>query len=279
VKAMRGCKCQLHEKTLKNNPEIRHIDSENRQFKIFCEDCQDLFEIGYFLFYKRRETKTKICTICNKIDKHQSGLEINLQKFIKSVYEGTILNNYRIEGKELDIYLPELKLTFEFNGVYWHSNLYKENNFHLNKTKFFQILDISLIHIWEDDWAHKRDIIKSIISNKIGLTTNRIGARKCQIREVDNNLVRDFLNENHIQGFVGSKVKLGLFYEDELVSLMTFGNLRRSLGQKNKGDHWELLRFCNKLNTQVIGGASKLFRYFLNNFVVGQIISFCDYSR
>jgi len=244
-----------------------------------CNKCNSDFEITRQLFSHRKSGNVEICLGCNPIHSGKSGSENEVYSFISSIYSGEVIQGFRLDNKEIDIYLPHLKIGFEFNGVYWHSNLYKENNFHLNKTKFFQILDISLIHIWEDDWAHKRDIIKSIISNKIGLTTNRIGARKCQIREVDNNLVRDFLNGNHIQGFVGSKVKLGLFYEDELVSLMTFGNLRRSLGQKSKGDHWELLRFCNKLNTQVIGGASKLFRYFLKNFVVGQIISFCDYSR
>lgn len=261
---------KLHEKTLKNNPEIRHIDSENRQFKIFCEDCQDLFEIGYFLFYKRRETKTKICTICNKIDKHQSGLEINLQKFIKSVYEGTILNNYRIEGKELDIYLPELKLTFEFNGVYWHSEIFKHKNYHRDKTSICEKNGIQLIHIWEDDWLYKEDIIKSMIVNKIGRNTKKIFARKCQIKEVtDNNLIKEFLTKNHLQGFVGSTVKLGLFHNEILVSLMCFKN------QKGK---WELTRFCSILNHNIIGASSKLFNYFKNKYSNSDISTFSDKS-
>ena len=119
-----------------------------------------------------------------------------------------------------------------------------------------------------------------MILNKLGKTPNKIFARKTIIKVIDDNkLVRDFLDKNHIQGFVGSKIKIGLFYNNELVSLMTFGNLRKSLGQKSEEGSYELLRFCNVLNTTVIGGASKLFKYFLNNYNPNQIISYSDLSR
>lgn len=95
----------------------------------------------------------------------------------------------------------------------------------------------------------------------------------------NNDLIREFLIQNHIQGFVGSKYKIGLFYNNELVSLMTFGNLRKSLGQNKKEDHFELLRFCNKLNTSVVGGASKLLKYFIKEFKPKKIISYSDLSR
>lgn len=261
---------KLHQKTLQNNPEIKHIDSENRQFKIFCEDCQSLFEIGYFLFYKRRETKTKICTICNKIDKHQSGLEVNLQNFIKKVYNGIILHNHKIEGKEVDIYLPELKLALEFNGVYWHSEIFKHMNYHKEKTEICEKNGIQLIHIWEDDWLYKEDIIKSMIVNKIGMNKNKIFARKCQIRELtDNNIVKEFLNKNHLQGFVGTTVKIGLFHNETLVSLMCFTY------QNNK---WGLVRFCSLLDHNIIGSSSKLFNYFTKKYCNSNIFTFSDKS-
>ena len=113
---------------------------------------------------------------------------------------------------------------------------------------------IQLFHICEDDWIYKQNIIKSMILNKLGKSSNKIYARKTEVKEViDNKLVREFLDNNHIQGFVGSKIKLGLFYKDELVSLMTFS--KRTF---MKNEDYELVRFCNKLNTNVIGGASKL---------------------
>jgi hypothetical protein len=193
---------------------------------------------------------------------------------IKEIYNGEIIENFRYDRKEIDIYLPELKIGFEYNGLYWHSELNKNKNYHYDKLLFFNNLGINLIQVWEDDWKYKQNIIKSMISNKI-LKSERIFARKCEIKEiVDNKLIRDFLEENHIQGFVGSNIKLGLFFNNELVSLMTFGNLRKSLGQVSKKGVYELLRFCNKLNTSVIGGASKLFNFFIKNYKVEEVISY-----
>jgi hypothetical protein len=118
-----------------------------------------------------------------------------------------------------------------------------------------------------------------MLKQKIGVTENKIYARKTIIKELKNNEIIKFLNENHLQGFVNGNVNLGLFFNEELVSIMTFGKKRLSLGYKNniKGEY-ELLRFCNKINTNVIGGASKLFNYFIKNFDFKNIISYADRS-
>lgn len=216
------------------------------------------------------------CPKCNRFNIKESSLF----KFIKSNTQSAVETSNRtiLNGKELDIYLPELNLAFEFNGLYWHSELHKDRRYHLEKTKLCADKGINLIHIWEDDWDNKVEICKSIILNKIG-KSERIYARKCDIRIVDNKLVREFLDINHIQGFVGSKIKIGLYYNYELVSLMTFGNLRKSLGQTSKDGSYELLRFCNRLNTSVVGGASKLFKYFIKNYNPKEVISYSDSSR
>ena len=221
---------------------------------------------------------SEVCLICNPKLSGTSKKELEVYEFVKSLNNSTI-NRYKINNTEIDIYLPDLKIGFEFNGLYWHSEEYKSSTYHLDKTKECLEQVIQLIHIWEDDWTYKQDIVKSMILNKLG-KSDRIFARKCEIKEIsDNKLIRDFLDSNHIQGFVGSKVKLGLYFNDELVSLMTFGNLRKSLGQKSKEGSYELLRFCNKLNTSVVGGASKLFKYFTDNYDVKEVISYSDLSR
>ena len=217
------------------------------------------------------------CPKCNRFNIKES----TLSKFITDNYTGEIIISDRkiLGGKELDIYLPNLNLAFEFNGLYWHSELYKSPNYHLDKTKDCERLNIQLIHIWEDDWNTRRKIVESMILNKLG-KSERIFARKCEILEIsDNKIIRNFLNINHIQGFVGSRIKLGLVYNNEIVGIMTFGNLRKSLGQISKEGSWELLRFCNKLNTSIIGGSSRLFSYFIKNYKPTEIISYSDNSR
>jgi hypothetical protein len=206
---------------------------------------------------------------------HTSKQEIEVFSFITKNYNKEILQNYKIDKKELDIYIPSLNLAFEFNGLYWHSDLFKEKKYHYNKWKLCKDNGIKLMTIWEDDWNFKQNIVKSIILNKIGKNKEKIYARKCIIKEVPFNKSKEFLDSNHLQGWCLSKVNLGLYYNDELVSLMTFGK-RKISGKKQH----ELLRFCSKLNTSVIGGASKLFKHFIRNYKPNKIISYasCDIS-
>lgn len=260
---------------LKKYGKLLKID--NLESIMVCEKCGGEFKISNSIRNIRILNNENICSICNPFKQHHMQKEISA--YIKTLCDNVIDEDRKIlKNIELDIYLPELKLAFEFNGLYWHSELYKDKDYHLNKTIECEKSGIQLIHIWEDDWKFKQDIVKSIILNKLG-RSEKIFARKCEIKEInDNSLIRDFLDKNHIQGFVGSKIKIGLFYQNELVSLMTFGNLRRALGQKPEAGTWELLRFCNKLNTSIVGGASKLFKYFINNYVVNKIISYSDNS-
>ena len=131
--------------------------------------------------------------------------------------------------------------------------------------------DIQLIHIFEDEWLLKKDIVKSRLMNILGLTTNKIYGRKTEIREVCSKKSKEFLMANHIQGNVNAKIKLGLFYNNELVCLMTIG--KRPMINNYE---YELLRFCNKINTNVIGGADKLLKYFIKTYEPKQIISYAD---
>ena len=206
-----------------------------------------------------------------------SKSEVEIYKFIKQFISNIKKSDRKVlKGKELDIYIPELNLAIEYNGLYWHSDLYKNRLYHLNKLKLANSNNIKLIQIFEDEWMYKQDIVKSRLLNIIGKTPNKLYARKCEIREVESKDSSNFLEQNHIQGKLGAKVKLGLYYDNELVSLMTFGNLRKNLGSTSKEGSYELLRFCNKLNTTVIGGASKLFKYFITNYNPINIISYAD---
>ena len=233
-------------------------------------------EHGFFEQIVNNHLRGAGCPKCNRFNKKENSLF----DFISQNYDGDIIKSDRklLNGKELDIYLPELKLAFEFNGLYWHSDIFKDEMYHVDKSKNCLQKGVQLIHIWEDDWIHKQDIVKSIILNKLG-KSKKIYARKCSIKIVKNKEARDFLTNNHIQGFVGSNTKIGLYYQDELVCLMTFGGLRKSLGQLSKSNSYELLRFCNKLGHSVVGGAGKLLNHFLNNYKVEEIISYSDISR
>lgn len=245
-----------------------------KKFKLRQGD--DVFEIHWDTFISRLENGYEIST--NKNPLYFSGIsksEEKLSDWIKSITNTEVITSDRkiLNGKEIDIYLPEFNLALEFNGLYWHSEINKTKKHHINKTNTCIDNGIHLIHIWEDDWNYKKEIIQSIILNKMGLISNKIYARKCEIRNVNFSDSKDFLDSNHIQGRSNSSIRYGLYYNNKLVSLMTFGyrytNAKRT---------FELIRFCNTLNTNVIGGSSKLFKHFLKNNDIDELISYSDKS-
>jgi len=259
-------------KIIEKENNIIKIDYEKSIYIVNCDQNKDhIFNISPHLYYNRKRYNVPICTICNPVDINVSGSEIMLLNFIRENYNGEILLNSRsiIKPYELDIYIPELKLAFEYNGLYWHSEEHKDKNYHLNKTEMCESNDIELIHIWEDDWLFKQNIIKSIISDKMS-NNIEIDSTYCEIEEfVDIKLIKEFLDNNHIKGFIKSNIKIGLFNEKELISLMIFSK------NKNK---YELLRFCDKLNTSVIDSEIKMFKYFINKYQPEEIVAVSDRS-
>jgi hypothetical protein len=233
------------------------------------------FSIHKNNYISRKLSNLSICTICDPIGESSSLKEKELIDFIKSL-NINFIKSYRDEF-EIDIYIPDFKLGLEFNGLYWHSSLFKDKNYHINKTEFFKKKDIKIFHIWEDDWENKKEIIKSQIKNILNTTTLKIAARKCKIKEIDKDLSISFLNKNHIQGSYNNiKKSVGLYYDNELVSLMCFDQFE---GRKKMNiDEWNISRFCSKINLFVIGGASKLLKYFIDNYKPKRIISYADIS-
>jgi len=201
--------------------------------------------------------------------------EIEIINFIAETgVENISLQSWNIiNRKEIDIYLPNHALAIEYNGLFWHSEEYgKGRSYHLHKTQECLKQNIQLLHIFENEWMneYKKDIWKSIIVSNLK-KSNRIYARKTQVKEIkDNALVKDFLLKNHLQGNIHANTKLGLFFENELVSVMTFSKPRYS------NYEWEIIRFCNKKFITIIGGASKLFKHFLSIKNPKNIISYSD---
>jgi len=262
----------------KNIIEKYNAVNYDGNFLTFKCEKEHLYKITFGLYYNRIKVKTDLCTICNPYKSNESPNEIKLYEFVKKICSEDIKLKDRtvLSGKELDIYIPAKKIAIEYNGLYWHNELNKENNYHLNKTEECEKNNIKLIHIYEDEWKYKEDIVKYRLMNIFLKNENKIGARKCDIRKVSVSDTIDFLENNHIQGYSASSINFGLYFNNELLSLMTFIKLRKKLN-KNE-DEYELLRFCNKLNTNVVGGASKLLNYFIKNYNPSLIMSYADRS-
>ncbi len=248
---------------------LKHLDSNNHLLK--CKICGYEFELCSA--NSRIHNGHALCPQCNPIKKPFSSSEKELLSFISSIYSGPIQENSRsvIPPYEVDIFLPELSLAFEYNDVYWHSSDNVHDDYHKIKTELCEQAGVRLVHIFEDDWNYKQEIMKSILQNMIHPQNNhKIFARKCRIEKIDLSETNDFLEQNHIQGSVLIQtVCYGLYCDDDLVSLMSF--------KKNKS-RFELQRYGIKLGHTIIGGAEKLWSYFLKNHNPEFVITYADIS-
>ena len=217
------------------------------------------------------------CPVCTPKDPRISSGCRQVLEFIKANYQGEIMINDRttIGPYEIDIYLPELKLGFEYNGLYWHSEKLpkKENahNYHKFKADLCDARGITLINIFEDDWFYKTDIVKSRIAQKVKSSATTLYARKCTVKEIDSKTMMTFLSSNHLNGGLPSAIRFGLYHEDVLVSVMTFCKSRF-----HKNIEWEILRFASLKNTNIVGAASKLFNHFTKTLDPNSVMTYAD---
>lgn len=242
------------------------ISSDGDNYVILCHKCNTEFTINRKFWKKRKDNNEEVCMNCNPCINGMSYPEKEILDYIKSIYNGTIIENDRTYKKEIDVYLPKLKLGFEYNGLYWHSELKKDMNYHYEKHKHFRDNNIEVVQIWEDEWKYKKEIIKSMINDKLGLN-EIINTTDYVIEEItDNETVKEFMTNNHLLGYIESDIKLGIYIENKLVSIMLFNKICDK--------SFELLRFCNILNYDIINSEIKLFNYFLSNYDFNEIINY-----
>lgn len=248
---------------------VKNFKDKAIYYRFKCKKCGFEFESHL------NNGQTPICRHCHPYIRESgvSNEEKEVVSFIKSFYDKIIIENDRsvLKGKELDICLPEDKIAIEYDGLYWHSSQFKEKDYHLNKTIECEKAGIRLIHIFSDEWLNKRPIIESIIKSALGIYERKIGARQCEVKDVVAEDSKIFLEENHLQGYAPASIRKGLYYKDELVSILTISKPRF-----NREYDWEIVRFCNKLNMQVIGGFEKLFK---RSEIKGNVVTYSDRSK
>ena len=211
------------------------------------------------------------CPICGRvISKAEEEITCWLSSLLPDLdIERNIKFQFSKCKMELDIYLPKFKLGIEYHGLYWHSTEYRDKHYHQDKYKLFKDLGIQVIQIFENEWVFNKEIVKSILKSKLNLN-KVIYARKCSIQTLTSKQYKQFVEENHIQGFTPAEIKLGLFHDEELMQVMSFG-----IPRYNSEYDWENIRTCTKLGYSVVGGFSKLLTHFKINYS-GTIISYID---
>lgn len=244
------------------------------RYKWKCVHCGNEFESSiYTTDFSSVDRYMPRCLVCHPFVEGTSKEEKEVLGFVKSIYDGEVVENCRtlIQPYELDIWIPEKNVAIEFDGLYWHSDVNGTGfDYHLMKTEMCSDHGVRLIHVFENEWNEKQDIVKDRIRSVLGIDQKNIYARKCVVKEIDSKTSNDFLEANHLQGSDNSSIRYGLFSENGLVSVMTFGKPRFD----RKRD-WEMIRFASKLGTRVTGGASRLLAHFRKSHS-GSIVSYAD---
>ena len=240
-----------------------------------------------FYDYSKLEFTTvdkKAIIICPKHGEFEQRLNSHLQgngcpscSIRNSSYEEFLLNYFKnnninliqserniLQNYELDFYLQDYNLSIEINGLYWHSNKFKNKNYHFYKTIKCNEKNINLIHIFEDEFIHKKDIILSRINYLIGKNKNKIFARKCIIKNITKNESELFIQQNSLDFYNESDINLGLFYNEKLISVL--------ICEEKINKEFEIIHYCNEINLSIIGGFSKLLKYFEKNYLPNSII-------
>lgn len=201
--------------------------------------------------------------------KHSSD-ELEIIKYINDLGVECKSDRKILHGKEIDIYVPSMKIGFEYNGLIWHTEKYgKDKNYHLNKTIECNKEGVKLYHIFEDEYHNSKDIVLAKIKHilKKDYDLPKIYARKCTVQVINSSVAKDFLNKFHIQGFVSSNIYLGCYHENNLIAVMSFSM---------KFGDCELNRFATNYHFRCIGVGGKLFNYFIKNYNYNIIKSFAD---
>ena len=245
-------------------------------FDWHCNKCGENFKAYLDQNLITRENLPARCLKCHPINSGTSKYEHEIEEFLVDACHMDVKMHDRsiLDPLEIDCVVPSKKIGIEFDGLFFHSEISgkKDKNYHVFKTdEAKRRANYRLIHIFEDEWVNKQDIVKSRLKDIFGIYSRRIFARKCAVKKVDRATSKSFIDANHIQGWCNSKVAYGLYFNDELVSIMTFGKPRYS-----KKHDWELLRFCSALGSHVVGAAGKLLAAFEREFYPKSLLSYAD---
>jgi very-short-patch-repair endonuclease len=261
---------------IENNITILEQTTIPVRYKIQCNVCMGIFEQTHQAYFR--------CFTC--FPKIRSKYEEEIVQELKNIDANiNIIRNSRKllnSGLEIDFYLPEYKLAIEFDGLYFHSEHQggKYPNYHLQKTQECNNIGIELLHIFEDEWINKKEILISRIAQRLyKFNGTRIFARQCIIKELSKQpkIVNVFLDTYHLQNKDVSSIRYGLFYNDELISVMTFNKPNASRGNaKCSFDTYELSRYAVKPTILCIGGASKLLSAFEKEYNPKRLITYAD---
>jgi hypothetical protein len=225
---------------------IKFISHDHEKNFIFHYiKCDNDFKINSNLLTSRMHWNSEICINCNPYKSYSTVSNIIIDELLPYNLNIIIKDKNILNNKEIDIYFPDQKIGIEYNGLFWHSDRFKSKTYHLDKTTLAESKGVQLLHIFDNEWNKKEDIVMSLIKSKFSIFTYNYDIKECEMKEInDIEEIKTFTNDNDIQGFINGDVYLGLCYKNKLIATTI---IKRT---KNESE-FELLRFTTKLNYNV----------------------------
>lgn len=204
---------------------------------------------------------------CPRCSYNISSGSMEVHAYIESLGIHSVQEYILESGKRLDLYIPDLKLGIEYNGIYWHNETNRGRLYHRERFLDCTKEGIQLLFVWEDDWLQNQDVVKKILAYKLGChKEQKVNARDCTVVELNTYYVRGFLEENHIQGYASGSFYLGLQDKDL--------NIVAVIVCKYESYGLNIVRYATCCSVR--GGFSKLVRYIERNYDYSILYTFSD---
>ena len=172
-----------------------------------------------------------------------------------------------------DYYIPERNLVIEVTNIPEFTDNLVDNQYFKRMNKSLSEKGIKLLRFGIDDIYNKTDLVVSMILHHLGLTKNKIPARKGKIVEITAKQAREFAEANHLNGHANAQVYYGLEFDGELVQIITFAKHRYN---RTDREIWEVIRACSKKHSIVQGGTQKIFKHFKSQHPAVELHTYCD---
>lgn len=269
-----------------------NVDERSKEFLIRSEECHgDKYDYSEVIYVNSMTPVTIICSIHGEFRQrpnHHTSLMNGCpscptiisqahKQLTQSLPSGVkFVNNNRsaLNGLEIDIYCPKHNFGIEVHGAYWHScrsdNADKHDKYarlHQLKASIAEENNITLYQFWDFEIKHHADLINSMISNALGCS-ERVYARKCRIKKIDNNQAKSFFDRSHLQGHRNARHTYALVLDEEIQCAVSFS--------KHSKHEWEIIRFACAPGKSVVGGFSKLFKRFVIDEQPNKVLTFAD---
>jgi hypothetical protein len=249
---------------LNRHSQYNIVNKTGNELTIKCDTCSSDYSILVATFIHRTTNSVEPCLVCNPVNSVRSIKENQLSGFLSDLGIVVENNNTKIlGGLEIDIFLPEYNIGVEFNGLYFHSNLFRSDDYHYNKTKKCIENGVRLIHIFEDEWDDKQDIVKSDLTRLLGLNEYKININDCELKPINKKIKNKFLTENSCQLLNSTSIDIGVFYNGQLVGVSSFN--------KRNGDGFEIVYYCELKNHSINGGVEKILDFLIEKYTPSKI--------